>query len=76
MNAFGRHSQQAYPAGYPQPAPQGAPINVAPPPPPEEPPPAANGDEVAAMRHELDELKQMLRDSMAAKKPKKPKKPV
>jgi polyhydroxyalkanoate synthesis repressor PhaR len=68
---------QPYPQ-YPQPAPPGAPINVAPPPPPDEPPAAQPNGDVAAMRHELDELKQMLRDSMTAKKPspKKPKKPV
>ncbi len=72
MGGFGY--PQPYPNSYPQPG-QG-PITVAPPPPPEEPPPQTG--EVAAMRHELDELKQMLRDSMTAKKPppKKPKKPA
>ena len=79
MGAFGSPFQQPqYPQSYPQPSPGGGPINVAPPPPPEEPPPANTGGEVAAMRHELDELKQMLRDSMTARKPapKKPKKPT
>ena len=70
------YQPQPYPQSYPQP--QQGPITVAPPPPPEPEPPAAGGGEVAAMRHELDELKQMLRDSMTAKKPaaKKPKKPT
>ena len=70
------YQPQAYPQGY-QAAPPG-PINVAPPPPPDEPPAPTHTGEVAAMRHELDELKQMLRDSMTAKKPaaKKPKKPA
>lgn len=62
------------PSAY-QPAPPG-PINVAPPPPPDEPPVAAPpSDDMAAMRHELDELKQMLRDSMAVKKPAAARKP-
>ena len=70
MGGFGAPYQQPYPGTYPQPAPSG-PITVAPPPPePEAPPQPATG-EVAAMRHELDELKQMLRESM--KKPKKKK---
>ena len=70
------YQPQPYPQSYPQP--QQGPITVAPPPPPEPEPPAAGGGEGAAMRHELDELKQMLRDSMTAKKPaaKKPKKPA
>ena len=67
------YQPQPYPQSYPQP--QQGPITVAPPPPPEPEPPAAGGGEVAAMRHELDELKQMLRDSMTAKKPPAPKKP-
>ena len=76
MPGFPSPYAQQYPQGY-QPAPPG-PITVAPPPPPDEPPPPTSTGEVAAMRHELDELKQMLRDSMTAKKPaaKKPKKPA
>ncbi len=64
-----------------------APPYVAPPPPPEEPP-AADGTEkdaaaatkdgketeVAAMRRELDELKQAIRDGLAAKAPRKKRK--
>jgi polyhydroxyalkanoate synthesis repressor PhaR len=60
---------------YAQP-PASGPLNVAPPPPPDEPPVAAPpSEEMATMRHELDELKQMLRDSMAVKKPAAAKKP-
>lgn len=47
------------------------PIHVAPPPPPEEPPARGGNEEVAAMRGELDELKQMLRESLQTKKKKK-----
>lgn len=67
--------------GAPPPAyvPPSGPLNVAPPPPPDEPPvaapPSAPNEDMASMRHELDELKQMLRDSMAAKKPAAPRKP-
>jgi polyhydroxyalkanoate synthesis repressor PhaR len=68
----------------------GAPPYVAPPPPPEpdeEPPPPErksrpaihdNGDrsdDVAAMRRELDELKQVIREGLGARQPKKRKKP-
>ena len=67
------------PMGYGAPppayAPPTGPLTVAPPPPPDEPPAAPPpSDDMASMRHELDELKQMLRDSMAAKKPAAPRK--
>lgn len=55
--------------GPPQPASQAAsagPIHIAPP-----PPPSPEQDEVSKMRGELDELKQMLRESLATKKKKK-----
>jgi hypothetical protein len=74
---FAPPQQQGY-AGYP------APPYVAPPPPPEgseEPveaaPVATNGsreDDVAAMRRELDELKQAIREGLGARGPKKRKK--
>ena len=74
-----QHPQQQGYAGYP------APPYVAPPPPPEgseEPvesamPPVTNGsrdDDVAAMRRELDELKQVIREGLGARGPKKRKK--
>ena len=76
---FAPPQQQPGYAGYP------APPYVAPPPPPEgsdepaEPaaPPATNGsrdDDVAAMRRELDELKQVIREGLGARAPKKRKK--
>lgn len=57
---------------YAQPQQSYAPITIAPPP----PPPDEGPSEVAQMRSELDELKQMLRESMQAKsdKPEKKKK--
>ena len=68
---FGQPYQQA-----PQYGNYNGPPYVAPPPPPEhEPEPAPNGDragsesDVAAMRRELDELKQLVRDSTAARLP-------
>ena len=71
----------AFGGGYPQPAyPQypsagPGPITVAPPPPAQadEPGASAGSGEVAAMRSELDELKQMLRASLATKPGKKKK---
>jgi polyhydroxyalkanoate synthesis repressor PhaR len=60
--------------GYGAPPPGGFP---APPPPPESdavepaPPPASHNDDVGAMRKELDELKQMLRDNLPARARKK-----
>jgi polyhydroxyalkanoate synthesis repressor PhaR len=58
----------------PQPQPQYGygPLTVAPPPPPEPEEPANGESDVAAMRRELDELKQMIRDGSG--KPKKKKK--
>jgi polyhydroxyalkanoate synthesis repressor PhaR len=55
---------------------QGTPPYVAPPPPPEEaepdePPPSGERADVAAMRRELDELKQLIREGPAAKPRKK-----
>jgi polyhydroxyalkanoate synthesis repressor PhaR len=67
---FGAGFQQAYPPGYPPPpgytaAPPPLPVveEPAPPPAPVEEP--ARGEDVAAMRRELDELKQMMKESMA-----------
>jgi polyhydroxyalkanoate synthesis repressor PhaR len=65
--------------GYPPPQHQpqhNASFTPAPPPPDDEPPPDGNGDrsDVAAMRRELDELKQAIRDGFAAKAP--PSKPA
>jgi polyhydroxyalkanoate synthesis repressor PhaR len=65
--------------GYPQPQYQGYPptqnFTPAPPPPEDEPPPEGNGDrsDVAAMRRELDELKEAIREGLGAKKPRKKK---
>ncbi len=65
---FGFSAPQPYPTAAP------GPIHVAPPP-PDEPGPAPDAPQardVAAMRSELDELKQMLRESLATKPAKKP----
>lgn len=72
----------AYPqqyGGYPPPQPS---QNFTPAPPPphaeDEPPPDANGhddrSDVAAMRRELDELKQAIREGLSSKAPSKPRK--
>ncbi len=73
---FGGGGFQGYP-GYPQQQayPTQGPLTVAPPPPPPEEPVEPKNDDVAAMRHELDELKQMMRDGFAAPKPRKKRKP-
>lgn len=70
---FGSPYQQAYGQGYAQPSPY-----VAPPPPPEPEPERessadaqARTDDVAAMRRELDELKQALREGLGAKRRKR-----
>jgi len=76
---FAQPPQQPGYGGYP------APPYVAPPPPPESsdevaeapPPPTTNGsrdDDVAAMRRELDELKQAIREGLGPRAPKKRKK--
>jgi polyhydroxyalkanoate synthesis repressor PhaR len=65
------------PQGYPGYPPPNASFTPAPPPPPEaeEPPADANDrSEVAAMRRELDELKQAIREGLAAKPARAPRK--
>jgi len=72
---FGGGGFQGYP-NYPQQQPYPTapgPLNVAPPPPEE--PAEAREDGMAAMRHELDELKQMMRDNLAAPRARKKRKP-
>lgn len=67
------YPQAGYP-GYP-PATPNANFTPAPPPPPEsEEPPADDRSEVAAMRRELDELKQAIREGLAAKPARAPRK--
>jgi polyhydroxyalkanoate synthesis repressor PhaR len=73
---FGGGAFQNYP-GYPQQQPYPTapgPLSVAPPPPPDEPA-EVRDDGMAAMRHELDELKQMMRDNLAAPRARKKRKP-
>ncbi|MEO8700615.1 MAG: polyhydroxyalkanoate synthesis regulator DNA-binding domain-containing protein [Kofleriaceae bacterium] len=70
---------QAYPSPAQQPYAYSQPPYVAPPPPPDEPEPSngrgssprisTQGEDVAAMRRELDELKQAIREGFAAKPP-------
>ena len=74
---FGQFSQQQPPPGYGYPPTQ----NFTPAPPPPEPEPEGNGhgpldrnSDVALMRRELDELKQAIREGMAAKPDKADKK--
>ncbi|MDQ3364218.1 MAG: hypothetical protein M3680_02150 [Myxococcota bacterium] len=82
---FAAPFQQAY-GGYPPPSPNGSFVPAPPPGPEPEPPVDGSGDpadrdrttagdrnDVAAMRRELDELKEAIREGMAAK-PKKKKK--
>lgn len=77
---FGQYPQQQQPPpGYGYPPSQG--FTPAPPPPPEPEPTDANGhgppdrnSDVAGMRRELDELKQAIREGLAAKPDKKKKK--
>ncbi len=87
-NPFGGGYPQPYPQSYPQQPPNGS-FTPAPPPPgyppgpDDESPPETNGhgdrnSDVALMRRELDELKQALREGLAAKpaaKPARKKKP-
>ncbi|MFT3697261.1 MAG: polyhydroxyalkanoate synthesis regulator DNA-binding domain-containing protein [Kofleriaceae bacterium] len=81
-NPFAQYQQPAPSygnGGYPAPPP---PYPVAAPPPPgaesmpEHEPPETKGDDVAAMRRELEELKQAVRDSIQAKRPTKKRKPT
>lgn len=72
-----------FPPGYPPPAagfpsapgaPPAPPVPPAPPAPPasiDDEPPAARADDVASMRRELDELKQLMRESLAETRRKK-----
>jgi polyhydroxyalkanoate synthesis repressor PhaR len=64
-----------YPQQPPQYAPPPGPLTVAPPPPPEEPGETTERSDVAAMRHELDELKQMMRENLSRPAPRKKRKP-
>lgn len=82
MGGFSPFGQQPYPQSYP--AQPSASFVPAPPPPAEdEPPPeprerpapaSERSDDVAAMRRELDELKQAIREGLAAKAPAKKRK--
>lgn len=71
---FGQGYPQPYPPGYPAQPSQSFTPAPPPPHPEDEAPPEPNGHEdrndVAAMRRELDELKQAIREGLAAKAPK------
>lgn len=72
---FGAPFQPGY-GGYPAAQPSASFTPAPPPPPPGDEPPPDPGDrnDVATMRRELDELKQAIREGMAARPPKKKKK--